>query len=120
MDNEELQWMLEEAQDENYDLKKRLEQAERNLAIVRESQKNLAKQLVSTRSEQGKAEWRAREAEQAVARVREVIKGAPKVDPLRGFAGPPDDWPDDTDFISYGEWIMANRVREALDGEPNV
>lgn len=58
---------------------------------------------------------RLEQAEQAVLRVRDVIKGAPTVDPLRGFAGPPDDWPDDTDFTSYGEWIMANRVCEALD-----
>ena len=60
---------------------------------------------------------RLEQAEQQVARVRDVIKGAPTVDPLRGFADPPDDWPDDTDFTSYGEWIMANRVREALDGD---
>ena len=60
---------------------------------------------------------RLEQAEQQVARVRDVIKGAPTVDPLRGFAGPPDDWPDDTHFTSYGEWIIANRVREALDGD---
>ena len=49
----------------------RLEQAERDLVVVRGSQKKLAKQLVATRSDQGKSEWRADNAGQAVARVRE-------------------------------------------------
>lgn len=71
----------------------------------------------SERSRADKKANKLEQAEEAVARVRAVIKGAPTVDPLRGFAGPPDDWPDDTHFTSYGEWIMANRVREALDGE---
>lgn len=48
----------------------RLEQAERDLVAVRGSQKKLAKQLVATRSDQGKAEWRANNAEQVVERVR--------------------------------------------------
>ena len=50
----------------------RLEQAERDLVVVRESQKKIAKQFAAMGTEKGKAEWRAREAEAAVARVREV------------------------------------------------
>lgn len=50
----------------------RLEQAERDLVVVRESQKKIAKQFAAMGTEKGKAEWRAREAEAAVARVREL------------------------------------------------
>ena len=39
--------------------------------MVRESQKKIAKQFAAMGTEKGKAEWRAREAEAAVARVRE-------------------------------------------------
>ena len=56
------------------------------------------------------------QAEQAVARVREAIKDAPTYDPTRGFAGPPDDYPDIHHFIGNGEWKVAERVRKALDG----
>ncbi|PCC31409.1 hypothetical protein [Glutamicibacter sp. BW77] len=55
----------------------RLEQAERDLVVVRESQKKIAKQFAAMGTEKGKAEWRAREAEQSVARVREVATGDP-------------------------------------------
>lgn len=60
---------------------------------------------------------RLEQAEQAVARVREAIKDAPTSDPTRGFAGPPDDYPDIEHFIGNGEWSVAERVRNALDGE---
>lgn len=53
-------------------LQDRLEQAERDLVVVRESQKKIAKQFAAMGTEKGKAEWRARETEAAVARVREV------------------------------------------------
>ena len=60
---------------------------------------------------------RLEQAEAAVARVREAVKDAPTEDPTRGFAGPPDDYPDIGDFIGNGEWTVADRVRRALDGE---
>lgn len=92
------------------DLVERLEQAEQDRVKLRNRLDAMRRQRDGYRNQ-------LRKTEQQVARVRDVIKGAPTVDPLRGFAGPPDDWPDDTDFTSYGEWIMANRVREALDGD---
>ena len=76
----------------------RLEQAERDLVVVRESQKKIAKQFAAMGTEKGKAEWRAREAEAAVARVREV---AAHLKDIRL------------------ECILLNDLTRALDGEPN-
>lgn len=59
---------------------------------------------------------RAEAAGAAVQRVRDAIKDAPTSDPTSGRTGPPDDWPDDGELIGQGEFLVAEKVRRALDG----
>lgn len=68
------------------------------------------------RRDKGALYRRAVAAEAAVQRVRDAVKDAPTSDPTSGRTGPPDDWPDDGELIGQGEFLVAERVRRALDG----
>ncbi|MGO2030615.1 MAG: ead/Ea22-like family protein [Glutamicibacter ardleyensis] len=82
----------------------RLEQAERDLVVVRESQKKIAKQFAAMGTEKGKAEWRAREAEAAVARVRELaLESQAEVAQMN----------------MPNIRTLSGEILRALDGEPN-
>ena len=62
---------------------------------------------------------RAEQAEAQVRQVRESVKDAPTSDPCAGRSGPPDDWPDMDELIGKGEFHVAQKVRQALNGEAN-
>lgn len=93
----------------------RLEQAERDLVVVRESQKKIAKQFAAMGTEKGKAEWRAREAEAAVARVREVLEHHTFVADDKYGDLPASQYYGDSEV----EAVAAKSIIRALDGEPN-
>lgn len=51
-----------------------------------------------------------------IQRVRDLLAKEPTTDPLRGFAGLPDDMPSEGDLADFGRWSLAHELREALAG----